>query len=382
MLGFELLWCLEFEVWCFSLLLPPGNSSFPSNVISDLELTAKHGRRRGAGLGNNALVPPRRRGARVRPAAPAPAERVKIPVLWEGDAAAPSPKAPAPRPAAPPKAPAHAHDEDFVLQLYFREAFRESLLTEEEELQLARRARRGDPAARERLVTANLRLVVRIAYDYQGYGLAVPDLISEGNLGLMRAVELFNPDLGARLASYAALWIKQRIRRALSNQSRLVRLPMNVVECAARVRAAETRLRGELGRDPTDAELADDTEMVRFVIHRLREFARQTYLTLDAPAGHDEDSPTLSDTLPDTRAAAPDEALMGAGDCAFVHELLATLTPREQRVMHLRYGLDHGERLSLEEVGQVLGVVRQRVQQIEAAALVKLRKRARHYEAN
>ena len=255
------------------------------------------------------------------------------------------------------------------------------MLTAEEEVQLARRARRGDPAAQERLIVANLRLVVRIAYDYQSYGLAVADLISEGNLGLMRAVELFNPNLGTRLASYAALWIKQRIRRALSNQSRLVRLPMNVVECAARVRTAESRLRGELGREPTDAELSADTELVHFVIHRLREFARQTYLTLDAPASHEEEGPTLSDTLADTRAATPAEALVGAGDREFVHELLATLTPREQQVLHLRFGLDHGERLSLEEVGQVLGVVRQRIQQIESAALLKLRKRAKLVEA-
>ena len=170
------------------------------------------------------------------------------------------------------------------MQLYFRDATRTPLLTPEEEVQLGRRARRGDLAAQERLILANLRLVIRIAFEYQGYGLPVADLISEGNLGLMRAVELFNPNLGARLAPYAAVWIKQRIRRALSNQSRIVRLPMNVVECAARVRVAESRLRSELGREPTDAELAEDTELVHFVLHRLREFAHQSYLPLDAPA--------------------------------------------------------------------------------------------------
>jgi len=262
------------------------------------------------------------------------------------------------------------------MRLYVRDAASVPLLTAEEEIQLGRRARRGDVMAQERLILANLRLGIRLAFDYQGYGLPVADLISEGNLGLMRAVELFNPDLGARFAPYAATWIKQRIRRALSNQSRLVRLPMNVVECAARVRVAEARLRAELGREPTDAELAEDTELVHFVIHRLREFAQQSYLPLDAPASADEDGPALADVLADTGGTTPDEALFSKGDRELVASLLATLTPREQQVLRLRYGLDHGERQSLEEVGQVLGVVRQRVQQIEAAALLKLRKRA------
>lgn len=262
------------------------------------------------------------------------------------------------------------------MQLYFRDAGKVPLLTAEEELQLGRRAHRGDSLARERLILANLRLVIRIAFDYQSYGLPVADLISEGNLGLMRAVELFNPDLGARFASYASLWIKQRIRRALSNQSRLVRLPMNVVECAARVRVAESRLRAELGRDPTDAELADDTELVHFVIRRLREFAHQSYLSLDTPASGEDEGPTLAETLADALGVMPDEALACRDDCTQVAQLLATLNPREQQVLHLRFGLDHGERRSLDEVGQMLGVVRQRVHQIEVAALAKLRTRA------
>ena len=280
--------------------------------------------------------------------------------------------------AAPPPA---SSDEDFLLRLYFRDALNTPLLTPDEELQLGRRAHRGDPAARERLVLANLRLVVRIAFEYQGFGLAVADLISEGNLGLMRAVELFNPDLGARLAPYAAAWIKQRIRRALSNQSRLVRLPLGLVECAARVRNAEARLHAELGRAPTDAELAEDVELVHFVIHRLRSHASQTYVPLDAPVSPggdpDADAPSLAEALSDPEADSPDEALASKSDRLYVESLLGTLEPREQQILRLRFGLDHDGGQSLEQVGQTLGVVRQRVQQIEAAALRKLRKRAR-----
>lgn len=279
--------------------------------------------------------------------------------------------------AAPPPA---SSDDDFLLRLYFRDALNTPLLDPEEELQLGRRAHRGDPTARERLVLANLRLVVRIAFEYQGFGLAVADLISEGNLGLMRAVELFNPDLGARLAPYAAAWIKQRIRRALSNQSRLVRLPLGLVECAARVRNAEARLHAELGRAPTDAELAEDVELVHFVIHRLRGHASQVYLPLDAPpapGSEDDDAPTLAEAMADPDNDPPDEALASKSDRLYVESLLGTLDPREQQILRLRFGLDHGGGQSLEEVGQSLGVVRQRVQQIEVAALLKLRKRAR-----
>ncbi len=338
-------------------------------MIADIELQAKAGpnhlRRRGA---RRCSVEPRQRGhgQEVQKARPAAGTAT-------GGEAKESPPATVGRSSA-------AHDEDFVMQLYFRDASRTPLLTPEEEVQLGRRARRGDPAAQERLILANLRLVIRIAFEYQGYGLPVADLISEGNLGLMRAVELFNPDLGARLAPYAAAWIKQRIRRALSNQSRIVRLPMNVVECAARVRVAESRLRSELGREPTDAELAEDTDLVHFVLHRLREFAHQSYLPLDAPVSADDDAPPLAEALADTRGTTPDKALADQDDREYLADLLGTLTPREQQVLHLRFGLDHGGGQSLEEVGDVLGVVRQRVQQIEVAALLKLRKRAQMSE--
>ena len=267
--------------------------------------------------------------------------------------------------------------EDFLLELYMREALREPLLERDEEFALGQRARAGDAAARERLVLANLRLVVRLAHDYRSYGLPVPDLISEGNLGLWRAAELFNPDFGVRFATYAATWIKQRIRRALSNQSRLVRLPLGVVECVSRLRTAEHRFQAEFGRTPTDDELATDTELVSYLIHRLRQVALQSYVSLDAPVSTDDDSPGLSESLADESAATPDESLAQSSDREFVRRLLTTLPPRDQRVLRLRYGFDDGCERSMEEVGRILGVVRQRVQQIEAAALLKLRKRAR-----
>jgi len=356
-------------------------------MIADIELLARSApagreRARGVRFDPSPFSTPARRGAAAGRATKG-RRRAAGARVASGEAVAPvairAGRAHPPRgQAAPPPA---SSDEDFLLRLYFRDALSTPLLTPDEELQLGRRAHRGDPAARERLVLANLRLVVRIAFEYQGFGLAVADLINEGNLGLMRAVELFNPDLGARLAPYAAAWIKQRIRRALSNQSRLVRLPLGLVECAARVRNAEARLHAELGRAPTDAELAEDVELVHFVIHRLRGHASQTYVPLDAPASpgsdSDTDAPSLAEALSDPEADTPDEALASKSDRLYVESLLGTLEPRERQILRLRFGLDHGGGQSLEQVGQTLGVVRQRVQQIEAAALLKLRKRAR-----
>lgn len=356
-------------------------------MIADIELLARsapagRGRARGVRFDSSPLSAPARRTTAAGRATKGRRRAAGARVTLVGAVAPVAIRAGKARPprgqAAPPPA---SSDEDFLLRLYSRDALNTPLLDPEEELQLGRRAHRGDPVARERLVLANLRLVVRIAFEYQGFGLAVADLISEGNLGLMRAVELFNPDLGARIAPYAAAWIKQRIRRALSNQSRLVRLPLGLVECAARVRQAEARLQAELGRAPTDAELAEDVELVHFVIHRLRGHASQIYVPLDAPAmprsDAESDAPTLAEALADPENDPPDEALASKSDRLYLESLLGTLEPRERQILHLRFGLDHGGGQSLEQVGQSLGVVRQRVQQIEAAALLKLRKRAR-----
>ncbi len=273
-------------------------------------------------------------------------------------------------------APAAA-DDDFLLRLYLRDALQEGMLTPDEEMELGRRALAGDQAARERLVLSHLRLGMRIAFDYNGLGLSLADLISEGNLGLMRAASSFNPAIGARFATYATVWIKQRIRRALTNQSRLVRLPPHIADCVTRVKSAEARLARELGRLPTDAELADDTDLVRHLIHQLRDAGVQHYVALDSPAGLDEDGPTLAESLAHEDAESPDETLARRSDREYVETLLASLKPREAQVLRLRFGLDDGCERSLEEVGRSIGLVRQRVQQIEAASLGRLRTRAR-----
>ena len=173
-----------------------------------------------------------------------------------------------------------------------------------------------------------------------------------------------------------------KILRGSTNQSRLVRLPPRVVECAARVKTAEARLGAELGRPPTDAELADDTDLVRHLIHHLRSAGVQYYVSLHSAAGPDDDGPTLAESLADENAEPPDEALARRGDREYAEELLATLKPRDARVLRLRFGLDDGCERSLEEVGRNVGLVRQRVQQIEAAALALLRTRARLAELN
>jgi RNA polymerase primary sigma factor len=267
-------------------------------------------------------------------------------------------------------------DEDFLLRLYLRDIAAQPLLTSQEEAELGRRARAGNDAARERLALSHLRLVVRIAFDYQGLGLPVCDLISEGNLGLLHAATLFDPAVGARFATYAAVWIKQRIRRALTNQSRLVRLPPNVVECVLRVKAAEVRLGAELGRAPTDDELAEDTDLVRQLIHQLRRAGVQSYIPLHSAPAPEEGLP-LAETLADENAQAPDDQLSRQSDREFLEQLLATLKPRDARVLRLRFGLENGTERSLQEVGRTVGLVRQRVQQIEVASLTKLRTRAR-----
>lgn len=265
---------------------------------------------------------------------------------------------------------------DFLLAFYLRDILPIPLLTAEEELDLAQRARSGESLARERLVVSHLRLVVHLAFDYQGLGQPVPDLISEGNIGLILAAERFKPEFGARFATYATAWIKQRMRRALSNQSRLVRVPLGVIASVARVRSIEERLQVELGRSPTETELARGTELSCQVVRRLRQTALHNYVSLDA-SGAIVDGPDLAEWLPDAQAKAPFEALETEEQQQVLEQLMQTLEPRAARVLRLRFGLEDGQPRTLEEVGQVVGLVRQRVQQIEASALELLRKRWR-----
>ena len=247
------------------------------------------------------------------------------------------------------------------------------LLTPKEELALARQVQRGDEAAREHMIKANLRLVVKIARDYEGLGLPLLDLINEGNMGLMTGVERFDPKRGAKLSTYAAWWIKQNIRRALANQSRTIRLPVHVVDSLTHMRKAEVKLRETLDREPTDEELADELRLDARRVRRYRDASRAP-VSLDAPA-YDDESSRIADVVADTNAAAPFERVLMETDTELVREVLATLNERESRILNWRFGLTDGKSLTLEEVGKKMGLTRERIRQIQDAALKKLRVR-------
>jgi RNA polymerase primary sigma factor len=257
------------------------------------------------------------------------------------------------------------------LQLYLREIGQVKLLTPEEEIALARRIKHGDRQARERMINANLRLVVKIAREYEWIGLPLLDLINEGNLGLMKGVKRFDPEKGAKLSTYASWWIKQSIKRALANQSKTIRLPVHVVDRLARIRKAGARLRGMLGREPTDEEVAADLGLDARRIRQYREAARAP-VSLDGPIG-DNDATPVSEVVADVNAAAPFDRLVKATDMALVREVLGTLKVRERKILTMRFGLDDGEPKSLEAVGNRLGVTRERIRQIQQEVLQKLR---------
>jgi len=260
---------------------------------------------------------------------------------------------------------------DDTLQLYLREIGQVKLLTPEEEIALAKRIRRGDKRAREQMITANLRLVVKIARDYEGLGLPLLDLINEGNIGLMKGVERFDPRKGAKLSSYASWWIKQCIMRALANQSKTIRLPVHVVDKVAHIRKAEVKLREAFDREPTDEEVAEHLGLNPRRIQQYRD-ASKAPISLDAPIGTDEPQ-RISEVVADPNAAAPFDRLVQENDTELVQEVLATLTPRENKILAMRFGLDDGKPKTLEEVGERLGVTRERIRQIQEEALNKMR---------
>jgi RNA polymerase primary sigma factor len=258
-----------------------------------------------------------------------------------------------------------------TLQLYLREIGQVKLLTPAEEIALAKRIKKGDEAAREHMIKANLRLVVKIARDYEGQGLPLLDLINEGNIGLMKGVERFDPTKGAKLSTYASWWIKQAIKRALSNQSKTIRLPDHVVDKLANIRRAEVKLHEILDREPTDEELAD---FLRMDVRRVKVYrqASKAPVSLDAPLS-DDDSDQVSEIVADPNAAAPFERLVKETDTALLKEVLAGLTDREKAILAMRFGLNDGVEKTLEEIGKVFGVTRERIRQIESEALKKLR---------
>lgn len=263
-------------------------------------------------------------------------------------------------------------DTDTGFQIYLREIGEYPLLTVDEEVKLARRIKRGDKEARARMVRSNLRLVVKIARDYSNFGLPLLDLISEGNIGLMKAVERFDPKKGGKLSTYAAWWIKQSIKRALANQSKTIRLPVHLVDKIAKLRRVSNRMTEELGREPSDDELAEEVGMASSKVAALKSAAiRPT--SLDQPLG-DEDSTALGDIIGDEEAQDPYEMLRDKDLRDEVGGLLDVLDERERKIINSRFGLDGQRTKTLEEVGVKFGVTRERIRQLQNIALRKLRK--------
>ncbi len=260
---------------------------------------------------------------------------------------------------------------DDPVKIYLKEIGRVPLLTAEEEIELAERMAQGDIKARKRLAEANLRLVVSIAKRYVGRGMQFLDLIQEGNLGLIKAVEKFDHTKGFKFSTYATWWIRQAITRAIADQARTIRIPVHMVETITKVKKASSQLLHQNGHDPSPEEIAEFTEMP---VERVREIMRiaQDPVSLETPIGEEEDS-HLGDFIPDDDAPAPAEAASLILLKEQLGEVLSTLTEREEKVLRVRFGLEDGRSRTLEEVGKEFNVTRERIRQIEAKALRKLR---------
>ncbi len=258
------------------------------------------------------------------------------------------------------------------IKIYLREIGQIALLTPKDEIRLAARIKKGDKAARAEMIKANLRLVVKIAHDYSNYGLPLLDLISEGNIGLMKAVERFDPKKGGKLSTYAAWWIKQSIKRALANQSKTIRLPVHLVDKISKMKRAGHKLSERLGREPTDQELADVLGIPRAKVAQLRIISIRP-ASLDAPIGED-DATEFSEIVGDENALSPFELLRDKTLRQDVRDILEELEPREAEILTLRFGLDGNKPKTLEEVGRKFKVTRERVRQIQNIALTKLRR--------
>ena len=260
---------------------------------------------------------------------------------------------------------------DDPVKIYLKEIGRVPLLTAEEEIELATRMAHGDKYARKRLSEANLRLVVSIAKRYVGRGMQFLDLIQEGNLGLIKAVEKFDYTKGYKFSTYATWWIRQAITRSIADQARTIRIPVHMVETITKVKKVSSQLLHENGHEPTPQEIAD---RLGITVDRVREILRisQDPVSLETPIGEEEDS-HLGDFIPDEDAPAPAEAASRTLLKEQLSEILGTLTPREEKVLRLRFGLEDGRPRTLEEVGKEFDVTRERIRQIEAKALRKLR---------
>jgi RNA polymerase primary sigma factor len=261
---------------------------------------------------------------------------------------------------------------DGGIKIYLREIGKTDLLTPAQEVELADRIKIGDPEARSHMIRANLRLVVKIAQDYANYGLPLLDLISEGNIGLMKAVERFDPNKGGKLSTYAAWWIKQSIKRALANQSKTIRLPVHMVDKISKMRRVAMSMSEELGREPTDDELSEEIGIDRAKLSQLK-VASMRPASLDAPISED-DSTEFGEIVGDESAQTPFEQLSHKNMHGQLDGLLTVLDERERKIIDARFGLAGQKARTLEEVGQEFGVTRERIRQLQNIALRKLRR--------
>ena len=263
-------------------------------------------------------------------------------------------------------------DSDSGIKIYLREIGQIPLLTIQQEIDLAAKIQKGDKAARSLMIRSNLRLVVKIAHDYANLGLPLLDLISEGNIGLMKAVERFDPAKGGKLSTYAAWWIKQSIKRALANQSKTIRLPVHLVDKISKMRRVAMQMSEELGREPTDDELAEEVGLSSSKISQLKTVSIRP-ASLDAPIS-DDDSTEFGEIVGDLEAMNPFEQLRDQNLRDEVGDLLTVLDEREKKIIYSRFGLDGGKAKTLEEVGKKFGVTRERIRQLQNIALMKLRR--------
>lgn len=262
-------------------------------------------------------------------------------------------------------------DTNDPVRMYLKEIGRTRLLSTEEEIELAQRIEKGDDEARQRLTEANLRLVVSIARRYAGRGMLFLDLIQEGNLGLMKAVEKFDFTKGFKFSTYATWWIRQAITRAIADQARTIRIPVHMVETINKLIRVSRQLLQDLGREPTPEEIAEAMEISVERVHEIQKIAQEP-VSMETPIGEESDS-HLGDFIEDPDAPAPEDAAAYEMLKEQMKDILDTLTDREENVLRLRFGLDDGRTRTLEEVGKVFGVTRERIRQIEAKALRKLR---------
>ena len=263
-------------------------------------------------------------------------------------------------------------EERSPIRYYLDQIGKTPLLTLEQETALARRILKGDEAARQQMIQANLRLVVRIAKDYDNFGLSLMDLISEGNFGLIKAVERFDPDKGGKLSTYASWWIKQAIKRALATSGKTIRLPVHMVDRIAQMRRVTNQLTAEIGREPHNDEIAMAMEIPLAKVVHMKSVANRA-ASLDQPVGEEGDA-TLGDLVKDESERTPFETLRGKSDNDEIATMLAALEPREAEILTHRFGLNGESPLTLEEVGERFKLTRERVRQLQQSALMQLRR--------